>query len=71
MIVDLPSGKQLHRYDVSTPWDGMGDNWEAGPLYAGMSAALVNDVLPVADIVARTIAEARSSLGSAQSALAL
>ena len=39
------------RYDVSTPWEGMQGDWEAGALYAGLSAALVRDVRPVAAVL--------------------
>jgi hypothetical protein len=50
------------RYNVSTPWQSMAGDWEAGPHYAGTSAALVHAIEPVADILARAEAEADRAL---------
>ncbi len=58
----FPDGRQMLRYDVSTPWEGMEGNWEAGPLYAGVSAALVRDVRPVAAVLRDIEAEAEQAL---------
>lgn len=41
------------RYNVSSPWEGMGGDWEACPLYAGTSAALIGAVEPVSIILER------------------
>lgn len=71
VIFNFPDGKQLLRYDVSTPWDSMGENWEVGPLYAGMSASLIHEIASVDQIVSRTVAEAQSSIRAAQTVLEL
>jgi nitronate monooxygenase len=61
-IGTFPDGKPLLRYSVATPWQSMDGDWEAGPLYAGTSAALVRSVEPVADLVARISTEAETAL---------
>jgi nitronate monooxygenase len=61
-IGTFPEGMPLLRYNVSTPWEAMDGDWEAGPLYAGISAGLVQNVEPVADILSRTVAEAEAAL---------
>ena len=58
----FPDGKPILRYNVSTPWQSMHGDWEAGPLYAGTSAALIRRVEPVADIVSRMATEAETAL---------
>jgi hypothetical protein len=35
----------------------MDSDWEAGPLYSGTSAALINSVEPVSQLLPRTSAE--------------
>jgi len=50
------------RYNVSTPWETMDGDWEAGPLYAGTSAALINAIEPVGSLLARISAEAEAAL---------
>ncbi len=57
-----PEGAPILRYNVATPWDTMDGEWEAGPLYAGTSAALINSIEPVGEILAGTAAEAESTL---------
>ena len=37
----FPDGTQMLRYNAATPWDAMDGDWEAAPLYAGTSAALI------------------------------
>jgi len=61
-IGTFPDGRPMLRYNVATPWQSMDGDWEAGPLYAGTSAALVRRVEPVADIVARIVREAEAAL---------
>jgi nitronate monooxygenase len=61
-IGTFPEGAPLLRYNVSTPWAGMEGDWEAGPLYAGTSAALIGAVESVATILQRTSAEAELAL---------
>ena len=50
------------RYNVSPPWETMDGDWEAGPLYAGTSAALITAIEPVGELLARTGAEAEAIL---------
>ena len=61
-IGTFPEGAPMLRYNVSPPWDTMEGDWEAGPLYAGTSAALVTAIEPVGQLLARTSAEAEAAL---------
>jgi nitronate monooxygenase len=61
-IGTLPEGTPMLRYNVSTPWDSMDGDWEAGPHYAGTSAALVHKVESVAEILSRIEADAEAAL---------
>jgi nitronate monooxygenase len=65
-IGTFPEGAPMLRYNVSTPWQSMDGDWEAGPHYAGTSAALVRAIEPVADILARTEADAEAALRRAR-----
>ena len=58
----FPDGREMLRYDVATPWEGMEGDWAAGPLYAGASSALIDEVAPVGTILARLEAEAAAAL---------
>ena len=58
----FPDGREMLRYDVATPWEGMEGDWAAGALYAGASSALISDVEPVATILERLEAEAETAL---------
>ncbi|TCF98640.1 hypothetical protein BZM26_24395 [Paraburkholderia strydomiana] len=65
-IIARPHGDDpVLRYAVSTPWLGMGESWSLGPLYAGTSATLIQDILPVADILSRTTRQAEQILRTA------
>ena len=61
-IGTFPEGAPMLRYNVSTPWETMDGDWEAGPLYAGTSAALVHAIEPVGELLARIGAEAEAAL---------
>jgi nitronate monooxygenase len=61
-IGTFPEGTPMLRYNVSTPWESMDGDWEAGPHYAGTSAALVHSVEPIADILSRIEADAEAAL---------
>lgn len=61
-IGTFPDGTPMLRYNVSTPWQSMEGDWEAGPLYAGTSAALIHRIEPVADLLSRMTAEAERAL---------
>jgi len=61
-IGTFPEGAPMRRYNVSTPWEGMDGDWEAGPLYAGLSAALIGAVEPVSLILERTATDAALAL---------
>jgi nitronate monooxygenase len=50
------------RYNAATPWDSMDGDWEAGPHYAGTSAALVRRVEPIAEVLSRIEADAEAAL---------
>ena len=58
----FPDGREMLRYDVATPWEGMEGDWAAGALYAGASSALIGNVEPVGTILARLEAEAEAAL---------
>jgi len=66
-IGTFPDGKPILRYNMSTPWQSMDGDWEAGPLYAGTSAALIHRIEPVADILSRIATEAETALVHAHS----
>ena len=61
-IGSFPDGTQMLRYNAATPWDAMDGDWEAAPLYAGTSAALIDTVEPIAAILARLPADAEAAL---------
>ena len=61
-IGTFPEGAPIFRYHVSPPWETMEGEWEAGPLYAGTSAALINKVEPVGQMLTRITAEAEAAL---------
>ena len=65
-IGTLPDGEPMLRYNVSAPWASMEADWEAGPHYAGASAALVHKVEPIATILSRIEADAETSLRRVQ-----
>ncbi len=62
VVTTLPDGRALRRYNVSTPWDGMGDGWAFAPFYAGASAALIDEVKPVAAILREMMDTARAAI---------
>ena len=61
-IGTFPEGAPMLRYNAATPWDSMDGDWEAGPHYAGTSAALVRRVEPIADVLSRIEADAEAAL---------
>ena len=61
-IGTFPEGAPMLRYNAATPWDSMDGDWEAGPHYAGTSAALVPRVEPIADVLSRIEADAEAAL---------
>lgn len=61
-IGTFPEGAPMLRCNVSAPWETMDGDWEAGPLYSGTSAALINSVEPVSQLLARTSAESEAAL---------
>jgi nitronate monooxygenase len=61
-IGTFPEGASMLRCNVSAPWETMDGDWEAGPLYSGTSAALINPVEPVSQLLARTSAESEAAL---------
>lgn len=65
-IGKLPDGSPMLRYNVSAPWALMEADWEAGPHYAGASAALVHKIEPIATILSRIEADAEASLKRVQ-----
>src|SRR5215831_4214538 len=60
-IGTFPEGTPMLRYGASAPWDLMDGDWEAGPHYAGTSAALVHKVEPIAEILSRIESEAKAA----------
>jgi nitronate monooxygenase len=61
-VGSLPNGAPLLRYNVSTPWAGMEGDWEAGPLYAGLSTGLIRSVEPVGTVLHQIAADAEVAL---------
>ena len=61
-IGTFPEGAPMLRYNAATPWDSMDGDWEAGPHYAGTSAALVRRVEPIAEVLSRIEADAEAAL---------
>ena len=61
-IGTFPEGAPMLRYNVSAPWESMDGDWEAGPLYAGTSAALITSIEPVGQLLARINAEVEAAL---------
>ena len=61
-IGTFPDGTPMLRYSVAAPWDSMDGDWEAGPHYAGTSAALVHKVEPIAEILSRIESDAKDAL---------
>ncbi|MBA2743266.1 MAG: nitronate monooxygenase [Chthoniobacterales bacterium] len=61
-IGSFPEGGPMLRYNVSTPWDTMDGDWEAGPLYAGTSTALIRAIEPAGRLLERIDAEAEAVL---------
>lgn len=61
-IGEFPGGAPLLRYNVSSPWEGMEGDWEACPLYAGTSAALIRAIEPVSIILERMTFEVKEAL---------
>jgi nitronate monooxygenase len=68
-IGTFPDGRAMLRYNVTTPWATMNGSWEAGPLYAGQSAAVIREVLPVATILDRMMKEAQLAFSRCQQGL--
>jgi nitronate monooxygenase len=57
------------RYSAAVPWDSMDGDWEAGPHYAGTSAALVHKVEPIAEILSHIESDAKNVLKRVQPSL--
>jgi NAD(P)H-dependent flavin oxidoreductase YrpB (nitropropane dioxygenase family) len=51
LLAQSPDGSDVHRYDATPPMHGTSGNVEALALYAGQGTALVDDLLPAAEIV--------------------
>jgi nitronate monooxygenase len=61
-IGTFPDGTPMLRYSAAVPWNSMDGDWEAGPHYAGTSAALVHKVEPIAEILSRIESDAKDAL---------
>lgn len=61
-IGQFSEGVPMLRYNVATPWATMDGDWEAGPLYAGLSATLIQAVKPVGELLAQIDDEAETAL---------
>ena len=61
-IGQFSEGVPMLRYNVATPWATMDGDWEAGPLYAGLSATLIQAVKPVGELLAQIDDEAENAL---------
>lgn len=61
-VQEFSEGVPMLRYNVATPWATMDGDWEAGPLYAGMSATLIQAVKPVGELLAEIDDEAETAL---------
>ena len=63
-------GKEIPRYDTTSPRVGVEGNVDALSLWAGQSVGTISDVLPAAEIVRAIMDDAQTALGSAARALA-
>ena len=61
VIGAFPDGRPIKRYDVPAPMQGATGEIEAFALYAGQSVGLVQDIQPVAAVMAEL---SRGFLGS-------
>lgn len=68
LAIDAAGREQL-RYGDRMPLPGMTGDLEAMALYTGQSAGTIHDVMPAAEIIRRTVAEAEAALAVARSDL--
>ena len=76
-LAQAPDGRDVHRYDATPPMHGTSGNVEALALYAGQGTALVDELLPAAEIVDQLVSGAAKAFlnprghasGSSSSAL--
>ena len=52
-------GEEIHRYDSTSPREGVSGDVEALPMWAGQGVGLLRDVRPAGEIVRTIAAEAR------------
>jgi nitronate monooxygenase/enoyl-[acyl-carrier protein] reductase II len=62
VVAHAPDGTPINRYAATPPMPGVTGDIEALALYAGQSAALLDDVRPAAEIVDRLLVEAAAAL---------
>ncbi len=65
VVARQPDGTPLLRYSDTGPVAGASGNIEATGLYAGQSAGLVRDLVPVGALITRIVAEAEAALAYA------
>ena len=61
-IGTLPDGSPIHRYNVSAPWQAMDGDWEAGPMYAGISCILVDAMASATQLLEQITRDAEAVL---------
>lgn len=69
-VGEQPDGTAVPTYHVSCPARGFRGDWERTALYAGYSAGLVHDVVPVAEILSRFVADASRAASRTSATLA-
>jgi NAD(P)H-dependent flavin oxidoreductase YrpB (nitropropane dioxygenase family) len=62
VLAHAPDGTPIDRYAATPPMPGVTGDIEALALYAGQSAALIDDLRPAAEIVDRLVFEAAAAL---------
>ena len=57
-------GEEIHRYDSTSPREGVSGDVEALPMWSGQGVGLIRDVRPAGDIVRTIVADAEATLRS-------
>jgi NAD(P)H-dependent flavin oxidoreductase YrpB (nitropropane dioxygenase family) len=64
VLAQAPDGSLVHRYDATSPIGDVTGEVEALALYAGQSAAIVEELCPAAAIVDRLVGDAAATLAA-------
>jgi hypothetical protein len=64
VLAQAPDGSAVDRYDATPPMPGATGDVEALALYAGQSAAIIEDMRPAAAIVDQLVIDAAARLAT-------